>query len=176
MNKLLVILVVLISGYVSAQTTTSVYFHVDKRSEKFTKLTDSIADQVFLSKAIINFKLLGYVGLTVTDTTYKKKQIHYWLTYQTKFKKVILVNANRSIKTNLSEMNLSINKQLISLENSGFPFAKLKIVNQKIDRKNLVLNYRIDSGEVVIIDKIHINPPSPTQTPDNASSQKENQA
>jgi hypothetical protein len=156
MKKLLVILVVLISGYVSAQTTTSVYFHVDKKSEKFTKLNDSIVDQIFLSKAMINFKLLGYVGLTVWDTTYKKKQIHYWLTYQTKFKKVVLVNANRNIKTDLSETYLSINKQLVSLENSGFPFAKLKIINQKIDRKNLVLNYRIDSGEVVIIDKVHI--------------------
>jgi hemolysin activation/secretion protein len=156
MKKLLVILVALISCHISAQTTTSVYFHLDKKSEKFNKANDSVTDQLLLSKAIINFKLLGYVGLSVLDTTYKKKQTHYWLTYQRRFKKVVLLNINETIKTSLTETYLTISKQLINLEDTGFPFAKLKITKQSIDHKNLVLTYEIDSGEVVVIDKIHL--------------------
>ena len=47
------------------------------------------------------------------------------------------------------------------MENSGFPFAKIKVVNQNIEGKKLILNYKIDSGEVVIIDKIHIKSEDP---------------
>jgi hypothetical protein len=161
MKKLLVIFSVLFSCQVLAQNMTSVYIHVDKKSEKFNKSNDSISDQIFISKAITTFNLLGYVGLSVLDTTYKKKQVHYWLTYQTKFKKVVLVNANSYLTTTLGNTYLSINKQLVKLENSGFPFAKIKVVNQNIEGKKLILNYKIDSGEVVIIDKIHIKSEDP---------------
>ena len=156
MKKLLVILFVWFSCYVSAQTKTFVYIHVDKKSEKFTKISDSISDKKFITKAIIAFKLAGYVGLSMQDTTYKKKQVHYWLTYQTKFKKVVLVNTDSYLITTLGNTKSSINKQLVSLENSGFPFAKIKLVNQKIEGKKLVLNFKIDSGKMVLIDKVHI--------------------
>jgi len=156
MKKLVILFLLLLSCQLSAQTITSVYIHVDKKSERFKKVNDSISDQKFISKAITTFKLLGYVGLTVHDTTTKRKQVHYWLNYQTKYKKVVLINSENYLTTNLNNTHSSIRKQLVSLENSGFPFAKLKIVNQKIKAQKLILNYKIDSGKIVLIDKIHI--------------------
>lgn len=156
MKKLLIILVLLFGIKALAQNVTTVYVHIDNKSERFTKASDSISDIVFLSKAMVNYKLLGYVGLSLKDTTYKKKQTHYWLTYQTKFKKVVLKSNQDASVTDLSNTYLSINKQLVRLEDSGFPFAKIQVLSQNIDGKKIVLNYKIDSGEVVLIDKIHI--------------------
>ena len=156
MKKLVVIFFIVFSGQVWGQTITSVYVHVDKKSEKFTKSNDSISDINFISKAVINYKLMGYIGLSLQGTIYKKKQVHYWLTYKTKFKKVVLVNKDSYLTTTLSDTRSSINKQLIRLEDDGFPFAAINIVSQEIEGKKLVLEFKIDSGKMVLIDKIHI--------------------
>jgi len=156
MKKIVIILFIVVSCKVSAQTITSIYFHIDKKSERFTKKNDSVSNNRFKGKAFTTFKLLGYVGIAISDSTFKKKQIHYWLTYKTKYKRVLLVNNNNIYSVNLSNTLLSIKKQLVKLESNGFPFAKIRIESQRVNKNNLELNYKIDSGDFVIIDKIHI--------------------
>lgn len=156
MKNLVVLFFILFTSQIWAQNVKYVYVHVDKKSERFVKLNDSIPDDKFIKKAITTFKLLGYVGLELQDTTYKKKKVNYRLNYKTKYKKVVLLNSDSYFTTTLSKTYSVIDKELVSLENSGFPFAKIKVLNQKIEGKKLILEYKIDSGKVVIIDKVHI--------------------
>jgi len=147
-----------------AQKETTVYFHVEKISIKQKIVLDSTGGERYKQRAIQEFQLNGYTGLTLRDSVIKNTAIHYYYSFTHRFEKIILTEKSDSItpkpKSVTSKDYLSalrnINKQIVFLENNGYPFAALKIIEQTEDKNKLFLTYKIDSGAFFIIDKITI--------------------
>jgi outer membrane protein assembly factor BamA len=139
-----------------SQTPKVVYFHLDKKTEKINIKTDSVNLLALKEEFFLQYEMLGYVGLSVKDSLLDNNKLHYYLNFEEYFKHVILKNKNKKTVTDLAQTPYHINKQLIQLENSGFPFAKIRITKQSIENNKLVIDYKIDSGAYFIIDKIHI--------------------
>jgi len=155
--KLISLYITLIySGIIFGQNPKVVLFHLDKKTEKISIKSDSVNLFSIKQKAFLQFELQGYVGLSIKDSVVDGKKLHYFLNYDNFYKHVELRNNNKKTVTDLNQTPLQINKQLIRLENTGFPFAKIQITNQTIENNRLVLDYKIDSGAYTIIDKIHI--------------------
>jgi len=153
-----------------SQKETTVYFHVEKLSIKQKIVLDSTNGERYKQRALQEFQLNGYTGLSLRDSVIKHSAIHYYYSFTNHFEKIILVEKNDSVKsffrpdkkpkTVTSKDYLStlrnINKQLVFLENNGYPFASLKITEQVEEKNKLYLVYEIDSGEFFVIDKITI--------------------
>ncbi|MEO9533360.1 MAG: ShlB/FhaC/HecB family hemolysin secretion/activation protein [Crocinitomicaceae bacterium] len=144
------------------QENSVLYYHIDKTSIKYKVVKDSTANfQKYTNKAFTEFCFAGYVGIKATDTVYKNNGTHYYYSFEEQFEKIISQNIDepaRKSKRSKSYQNLStvLNQKLTSLENSGFPFAAIKIVNSEESENTLTLDYKIDSGQFFIIDQINI--------------------
>ncbi|WP_027418496.1 ShlB/FhaC/HecB family hemolysin secretion/activation protein [Crocinitomix catalasitica] len=137
----------------------TIYFHIDKTTIKEKVNNDSIALKKVWDNAIISFQLNGYVGIVPHDTVKKAKVTHYYFDYLKHFKKTTLlsvddIKAKPIASSNYINTLSNINKKLNYLENNGYPFASLKIIKQVETNHELILHYKIDSAELIIIDKI----------------------
>lgn len=156
MTKILGLLCLLINFVGFSQQTTTLFFHLDHKIEKVKTLNDSSAQNSHKQDAFLNFQMQGYVGLTIIDSTYKTNETHYWLNFEKKFKKIILTDSTKTASTSFNESYNVINKRLTVLQNSGYPFAKLKITHQKAKQNKLHIYYKIDSSDYVEVEKIHL--------------------
>ncbi len=147
-----------------SQRETTLYFHVDKITVKNKIILDSTFAKRYKDKALTQFKLQGYTGLYLKDSTVKSNVIHFFYGYENHFEKIILTPASDSLskKTKLYKHKdylavlKTINREITLLENSGFPFASVQIIDQTEDKNKLLLTYQIDSGLFFTIDKITI--------------------
>ena len=140
---------------IHAQENSIVYFHINKKVEKF-KL-DSSKNSLSNIKNNYSKQLLlkGYTGVICTDSNLVKNKWHYTFKCAKKFKSVKLIDSKQDdINTNIPKTLSKINDIIINLENTGFPFAQVMITNQTENKQTLELNYKIDSGQFYIIKKI----------------------
>lgn len=143
------------------QEAKTIFYHLDKLSVKTKASTDSTKTKRNRSAAIVEFQMNGYMGVQAADTVQKKNATHYYFTYENRFRRVALIETGRkrnrvSVQKNLERAIVEINSKITALENNGFPFARLEIIEQEETEKQLNLTYKIDSGGYFIIDKIHI--------------------
>jgi len=147
-----------------SQKETTVYFHVEKISIKQKIVLDSTGGERYKERALQEFQLNGYTGLFLKDSVIKHSAIHYYFSFTHRFEKIILTEKSDSINQKPKSVTSkdyiatlrSINKQIVNLENNGYPFAALKIVEQTEEKNKLYLTYKIDSGLFFILDKITI--------------------
>lgn len=162
MKRTLVILIVLLVQNSFAQKS-NVYFHLDKMTIKEKIVKDSTNFNRYEQKAIEQFRLNGYTGVKLKDSLEKNSGTHYYYQYNRKFKHITLVTTSGkrnkvkySRNKDLYGAVGNLEKVISSLENNGFPFAQIIITEQREEDDNLVLTYKIDSGDYFIIDKIHL--------------------
>lgn len=156
MQRILIAIFTFLSCLSFSQKTTTFFFHLDKNTIKYKTTSDSIDLKVYQHKALTSFKTEGYVGITITDSTQKKNEYHFWMTFEKRYKKVILTNANQKYSTDFRNTYSQINKKITTLENNGYPFAQILITHQSEKNNSLILDFKIDSGQFIIIDKIHL--------------------
>ncbi|MBI3135213.1 MAG: hypothetical protein HYZ14_11115 [Bacteroidetes bacterium] len=164
MKSLLPFLALFIQFCAFSQPGKTVYFHVDKLTLKNKIVSDSTFARRYKEKAAVTFSMQGYTGLSITDSVVKSEVTHYYFSYTGHFEKIILIRQRQhdteKIKpqahNDYTATLKSINKQIILLENSGFPFAAVRITDQQEEKNKLTLTYQIDSGQFFIIDKITI--------------------
>jgi len=156
MQRILIAIFTLISCFGFSQKTSTLFFHLDKNAIKYKTTSDSIDFKTYQQKALIRFKIEGYVGITITDSTQNKNEYHFWMTFEKKYKRVILTNGNQKYSTDFKNAYAQINKKITTLENNGYPFTKIIVSDQIEKKKSLIINYKIDSGQYVIVDKIHL--------------------
>ena len=147
---------------VSGQTDRTLIFHLDKSTIKEKIKGDSSSLQRAKEKAITSFQLDGYTGVYLKDSVNKgKSTTHYYMAAHHRFDKLFLncLNARKN-QTDREKSFLSLSQNLDDLiedlENSGYPFAQIKIVDQKEENDQLVIEYVIDSADYYYIDKIHV--------------------
>ena len=147
-----------------AQQQTTLYFHVDKLLVKHKSVIDSTFGKRYEQGALEEFRLHGYSGLKLQDSVIKNNGIHYYYTYAHRFEKIILVEKSDSTKKRIASTTSkeyintlrAINKKIVFLENNGYPFASLKIIEQREEKNKIFLSYEIDSGAFFVLDKITI--------------------
>lgn len=161
--KLIVIILFFGVSLVSNGQKTTLYFHIDKITIKEKTVVDSTNFKRYEKKALEKFTLNGYVGIQLKDSTVKNTATHYYYSYAQKFDKIELratVGRKQRIKSTPTRHYFSaialIEKEIVNLENSGFPFASINFTNQTEEKNKLILDYVIDSGNFFLIDKIHI--------------------
>lgn len=147
---------------------SNIFFHLDKITIKEKVVKDSTNFQRYQDKAIEQFRLNGYVGVTFRDSVEKNNGTHYYYSYTRKFKYITLETISgrkKKVKSSRTKDYLAalrtLNKEINTLENNGFPFAQIKITEQIESKDRIKLHYKIDSGEYFIIDKIHLKSQQP---------------
>ncbi|MGB1102245.1 MAG: ShlB/FhaC/HecB family hemolysin secretion/activation protein [Crocinitomicaceae bacterium] len=161
------ILLICQSWTLFAQDRTE-YHHLDRMTIKLKASRDSIK-KCFQKETIIGqFNMAGYIGVAVKDTVLRRKQKHIYYEAHHQFKRVGLTNLDSKKKktTNTKDLNqaiLEVDQQITFLENNGYPFAALEITSMEEDGKQLNVAYKIDSGDVCIIDEIHLKSEDPFQ-------------
>lgn len=65
-----------------SQRETTLYFHVDKITVKNKIILDSTFAKRYKDKALTQFKLQGYTGLYLKDSTVKSNVIHFFYGYK----------------------------------------------------------------------------------------------
>ncbi len=164
-----ILLICLFSHSIFGQEGKTVYYHLDKITVKEKASADSLLQIRNRENALISFMFNGYMGVFPSDTLVKKNTTHYYFDYTNVFKKIILIPEGRKEKHISSEKNFyrgasELNSQLVDLENNGYPFAQLRITDQKEKEDRLELTYSIDSGTYYTIDKIHLKSQSDFHT------------
>lgn len=142
---------------------STVYFHLDKITIKEKIVKDSSRLKRYEDKAMEHFRLNGYVGIQLKDSTEKNSGTHYYYSFENRFKRIELKTRkgkkqkeySSNSKDFISMLN-ELDDEIKHLENNGFPFAQIIFTNQEEDGETLRLNYEIDSGDFFIIDKINI--------------------
>ena len=162
MKKALIISLVFF-GQISFAQKSTIYFHLDKMTIKEKIVKDSSSLIRYEKKAIEQFRINGYTGVHLTDSTKKNNGTHYYYGYEKKFKNITLVTTSgKRQRTKYSRSKDfygvvdNLEKVVSHLENNGFPFAQILITDQKEEGDNLELTYKVDSGDYFIIDKIHL--------------------
>lgn len=155
------IILALLHFSVAGQEAKTVYFHLDKISIKLKAAQDSTKKIMNREAALTEFSLYGYLGVYPTDTVVKKNTTHYYFEAENHFKKVFLTEIGHKKERISTQKNLirtvnEINNRLVNLENNGYPFAQIKLLSQTEKNNGLYLNYKVDSGDFFIVDKIHI--------------------
>ena len=146
----------------NAQKQT-IFFHLDKMTIKKNIVKDSTDFKRYENAALQQFKLQGYTGIELKDTIRKRSGLHYMYVASNQFKRVVLQqyrpekdkwirHENKGFKASVK----SIDEELKFLENHGFPFAQIRITNQKEKKNKLILEYEIDTGEYYEISEIHL--------------------
>lgn len=167
MQRIVLFIFLVVSAiYGFGQTKKIVIYHLDKMTVKLKPSTDSLKSELNRESILSEFKMNGYLGIYPTDTVQKNNATHYYFGYTNRFKKVDLIEVGGKKDKTTTEKNLTgaileINDRIVELENNGFPFASLKIIEQKEANDRLQLTYRIDSGGFFIIDKINIKSKHP---------------
>lgn len=155
--KLTIILIFIYFSSLSyGQFNKAIYFHIDKVKLKEKVLSDSIPIDSIKNKVFTKLKLQGYIGLEITDSVIIKSQPHYYFSYSNHFEKVRLKNGDNAQTYSIYQTYKEINDLIIELENTGYPFAKINILDLKEMNNALEIEYEIDSGSYFIISKIHI--------------------
>lgn len=157
--SLLLVLTCAFSG--SSQEERTAFYHIESITLKYPAGKDSMQRAQNRAEAFTQFKMNGFLGISARDTVIKKNSIHYYFDYQTHFNKVTLIpeglkKKHISVQKNLLLGANEINNQLSNLENTGFPFAQIRIIDQVEKVNHLELTYKIDSGAYFIIEKIHL--------------------
>ena len=98
---------------------------------------------------------------TIKPSIQKKGNIHYYFEAKSRFKRVnlICVNARKERVDNqrsFGDVASNLESKLTELENKGFPFAQVKIIDQVEEGNSMTIKYLLDSGNYFFIDKIHI--------------------
>jgi hypothetical protein len=153
--------ILLFSSIIYGQKKYTIEFQLNKSSDKYTSTSDSIDFNAFKIKAITKFKMQGYVGISIIDSVVELNKTVYILESEQRIKKIVLESQNKKDVTNIENTYKSINNKIISLENNGYPFAKINITNERLEDNNLFLAYEIDSGSYFNIEKIHLKSESP---------------
>ncbi len=161
-------LMLFLVGWIPQQLVAqgNTFYHIDKITYKVKTSKDSVATVKNERKAITYFNMNGYNGVSLTETAKKRSGIHHYYTYAHRFKKIELqevADKRPYTATSKDYFNtlLAINKRIKMLENNGFPFASLQIVDQQEKEDVLYLSYKVDSGYYTIIDKINLKSKSP---------------
>jgi hypothetical protein len=137
------------------------YFTLEKLSYKAKPFKDSVFNLTNENDAINYFKLHGYTGIYLKDSLTKNDAVYYNYGYQNKFDQVVLVNQNREkIKPYPTKNYITVlqrlDKKIKTLENSGYPFAKIDVTELQEAENKVIINYKIDSGAFFIISKVHL--------------------
>ncbi|MBN4077657.1 hypothetical protein JYT25_00750, partial [bacterium AH-315-C20] len=161
MRPILLLYCLILSFLSFGQKDVNLIFHLDKSTFKAKSRKDSSGYQRSKEKALTTFRLEGYLGIQIQDSTAKGNNIHYRLKASHRFSKIKLncVNARKEDldrEKNMQSLARNLNDRITGLENKGYPFSSIQIVSQEEDENKLKVNYRIDSGDYVYIDKIHI--------------------
>jgi len=163
MTKLGLILILCSVSFTGmTQESNTLFFHLDKITIKKKVVKDSTFESKrYFDKIIADFMFQGYTGIELNDSTIKSNGEHYYFTYSNKFSKINYVNENKpknNVKRTPDFVGLSkgINEEIKALENKGFPFAQIEIIDQKEEEKELTLTYKIDSGAFYTINDIII--------------------
>lgn len=142
---------------------STVYFHLDKITIKEKVIKDSTNFKRYESKAIEQFRLNGYVGIEFLDSVQKNNGTHYNYDYSSKYKNITIrtkVGTKQKTKSSKNKDFIStlqaVDKEITHLENNGYPFARIEFTGQDGNDERLILDYKVDSGDFFIIDKIHI--------------------
>lgn len=156
-----VFLLLLITSSSFAQKDLNLVFHLDKSTIKKKTKQDSSGYQNLKKEVFTLFQLDGYVGISIKDSLVKGSNLHYYLESQHRFKRIELncVNARKrdmDHDKNIRSMANTLDERITSLENKGFPFSTLRIVKQEEKDDRMYIDYVLDSGEYVYLDKIHI--------------------
>lgn len=149
---------------ISAQENYTLYFHIDQTTVKQKARQDSTWFRRQKIQATEQFRMYGYTGITLSDSTVKNKVIHYQYSYSHHFKKVTLTSMNPTRKGRIimetvrdfKQVSVYLDKTIRTLENNGFPFASIQVVNQRENEETLELDYKIDSGRFFIMDEIYV--------------------
>lgn len=162
MKRIFLILLVFSNALICyTQQQITLYFHVDKISIKEKVYSDSTGYRKYKQDALEKFRILGYQGLEIADSTCMRSSVHYYFNYSHHFKKIIL-NDEEGKRRNLQKTRdftaalFAIDKKIMSLENNGYPFSSIQIINQREEADELYLEYKIDSGKFYSIDEIVI--------------------
>lgn len=165
------ILLVLFTGLSGiSQRIHTAYFHLDKLTIKNRVVADSAGGfERYKNKAEEQFRLNGYTGVSLTDSTVKGNAIHYQYSFENRFNKIRLINLSDSAESekksyarkNYTAILSDINHQLEELENTGYPFARLSIVKAEESGNTLKFFYTLDSGDFFIVDRIYIKTNTP---------------
>lgn len=138
------------------------FFHLDKLTVK-ENVFPVTAEQLALHEqnAFAQFQLNGYVGIQRKDSIFKRRGVHYYYTARHHFEKVKVVPTSGRVKkkkvfNHLRSASQAFDRTLHQLENNGFPFAQLTVVEQREKASTLELHYVIDSGNYYHIDDIHV--------------------
>ncbi|MEX1003595.1 MAG: ShlB/FhaC/HecB family hemolysin secretion/activation protein [Crocinitomicaceae bacterium] len=167
MRRLFFILLTL-SPYFSVSQKTVLYYHLDKITIKEKTVKDSTRFERYQKNALKTFRLNGYTGITLKDSVAKNNGTHYYYQAAHHFKKIILRRKHPSKEKFISDENRDfqstlkeLEDELRQLENSGFPFAKIEIIQQEEREDKLLLDYEIDSGDYFEISVIHLKSEDP---------------
>lgn len=138
----------------------SAIFSIGKDRIVQSILNDSTHFQLVKKNALKQFMLEGYVGIELTDSVSNEKEIHLKFKAERKFDEIVLINTQGSNKNryheNYKQVIKGLNSQLKNLENSGYPFAEIDFVKQRSENEKLFIEYKIDSGDYFIVDKVII--------------------
>lgn len=158
--KLIFIVLFLTCTSAFAQVNKTAIFHLEKEQVKVSLTAKK--NLIFATQQAVNqFRISGYVGITLSDSTKKKQATHYYFKSRKHFKKVALMCTNRAVETNMLNAPGEINRFLIDLENSGYPFASLQFIKQQEKENAIDLFFKIDSGQFMTIGEIIIKSPHP---------------
>lgn len=156
MKRILVYIYIITPFFILSQNKQFIYFELEKEKVKYPVQKDSVKFDDYKKKALIHYSMMGYVGVEIIDSSTYKNEWTYQLKSDKKYEKVDLINSKKHTKTKFNSTFFQIDKIIRELENNGYPFAQVIIDQQEEKNKQLSLYYHIDSGEFVVIDKVHI--------------------
>lgn len=171
----LIILCILANNHSFSQSSYSLSYHFKdiEKSEKTVSLKDSVAAQKYIHKKVFKLQKKGFLLASIDSVTFTKDSAHYHIYKGDNFKDSRITIATDDIsflkkKARLTEKYLSnypftsselaLLKKSIhqSLENNGYPFAKVKLDSIDFDGTTLKANLVIDKGPEVRWSKIII--------------------
>ena len=141
------------------QEISTLIFKVDKLTIKEKVQTKNQVFSKYKTEAETQFRLNGFIGLEMRDSTTEKSTRTYTYSYKKRIKQIVLSDSANSKFTISNNFNLAVeelNLRIKKLENHGYPFAQLKINSEQIIENRLHLDYSIDSGDYFIIEEIVI--------------------
>lgn len=173
---LLTLFLVMISGIISGQNSYFLKVNFDKKSKDVLKLkinkefNDSISLQKEVESLITQLQSIGYIEASIDSVNWKNKTNNTYITLFQQYKWnniekgdvdwASLPNLNYRFRDfNLRKFNYQelVNLEeaiLVSLENSGYPFAKVSLGNIRINQEKISARLDIDRGKLIKIDTI----------------------
>lgn len=167
---------ILISEFSFGQNIYTLKLHYDKKSKDIAKLkvikefNDSISLQKEVSSLHTQLQSIGYIEASIDSANWTNKTSNTYITIGQQYKWsniekgevdwTNLPNLNYRFRDfNLRKFNyqelIELEEAIIvSLENSGYPFAVVSLGNIKIKQKKISARLEIDRGDFIKIDTI----------------------